>query len=224
MSAVKKTRDTIVLFVLLLFSFIRTGLGRNKPLPLPVPHADVPGITHGLLFRHASGSAYLETAKKFPFLRFIKDNVPGFETSGQMFENRNLARLGPVGRILLFGGPGASLQRQYAIELGGAFPYVRLSSAKMGRVGAALEFSPLRTSALADMRAYSVAISPSSSILEHGALPDLTDIGSSDSTCTSCTDCGGCGGCDCECGGSCCSVECECCTSCSCSSCSGFCC
>jgi len=175
MRFVTKTRDAIIICVLLLVSFVRTSLGRNKPLS--VSHADVPGVTQGLLFRHASGPAYsLEAAKKFPFLRFVKDVAPGFEASGQAVDNRNRARfLGPAGRMLLFGGPGASLRRQYAIEFGGTFPYVRLSSAAIGRVGAAMEFSSLRTSASADLRAYSLAIGPSSWIYEHGALADFAD-------------------------------------------------
>src|SRR5262245_11353323 len=117
MSFVRQIRNTFIILVLLLVSLVRTSLGRIKPLP--VSHTDVPGVTQGLLFRHASGPAYfLETAKKFPFLRFAKDAapraVPGFEASGQAVDNRNRARfLGPAGRILLFGGPRASLRRQY---------------------------------------------------------------------------------------------------------------
>jgi hypothetical protein len=192
MRLVKKTRDAIIIFVLLLISFVRTSLGRNKPLP--VSHADVPGVTQGLLFRHASGPAYsLETAKKFPFLRFVKDAAPGFDYQPPDRRFRKRARfLGPAGRMLLFGGPVASLRRQYAIEFGGTFPYMRLSSAGIGRVGAALEFSSLRTSASADLRAYSLAIGPSSWIYEHGALADFANIAYSVNDCcttttTSCT-------------------------------------
>jgi hypothetical protein len=232
MSAVTKTRDTIILFVLLLISFVRTSLGRNKPLP--VSHADVPGVTQGLLFRHASCPAYLETANKFPFLRFVKDvapgAVPGFEAPGQAVDNRSWARfLDPAGRILLFRGPGASLRRQYAIEFGGTFPYMRLSSAAIGRVGAALEFSPLRTSASADLRAYSLAIGPSSSIHQHGALLNFADIASSCTICCggtscapscSCTDCSCACACDCGCSNcDCCGPNCACCASCDCSNC-----
>jgi hypothetical protein len=72
MRLVIKTRDAIIICALLLVSFVRTSLGRNKPLP--GSHGDFPGVTQGLVFRHASGPAYfLETAKKFPFLRFVKD-------------------------------------------------------------------------------------------------------------------------------------------------------
>jgi hypothetical protein len=248
MSFITKTRNTFVIFVLLLISFVRTSLGRNKPLP--VSHADVPGATQGLLLRHASGPAYsLEAAKKFPFLRFVKDAVPvatpSFAASGQAVDNRNRARISdPAGRILLFGGRAASLRRQYALEFGGTFPYLRLSPAATGRVGAALEFTPLRTPASADLRAYSLSIGPSPSILQHGALPESADTSSSCTCtscsctgCSSCTECGGCScasctecSCDCSscggCGGcgSCCCSSCSCCWSCACSSCSGFCC
>jgi hypothetical protein len=247
MSFVRKIRNTFIIFVLLLVSLVRTSFGRLKPPP--VSHADVPGVTQGLLFRHASGPGhFLETDKNFPFLRFVKDAapraVPGFKASGQAVDNRNRARfLGPAGRILLFGGPRASLQRQYAIEFGGTFPYLRFSPAATGRVGAALEFAPLRTPASADLRAYSLSIGPSSSILQHGALPDSADTSSSctctSCSCTSCTSCAECGGCSCtsctscscdcsSCGGcggcSCCCSHCSCCWSCACESCSGFCC
>jgi hypothetical protein len=193
MRLVTKTRDAIIIFVLLLISLVRTSLGRNKPLP--VSHADVPGVTQGLLFRHASGTAYsLETAKKFPFLRFVKDAAPGFDYQPPDRRLRKRARfLGPAGRILMFGRPVASLRRQYAIEFGGTFPYVRLSSAGIGRVGAALEFSSLRTSASADLRAYSLAIGPSSWIYEHGAPAGFANIAYSVNDCctttttTSCT-------------------------------------
>jgi hypothetical protein len=245
MSFVKKARNTFIIVVLLLISLVRTSLGRIKAPP--DSHADLPGVTQGLLFRHASGPAYfLETARRFPFLRFARGTAPGsapvFGKPGQAEGNRNRGRFwGPAGRILRgssepgsfkrvqvgwrrpairaresvslrFGGPGAPLRRRYAIEFGGTFPYLRLSSAAMGRVGAASEFSPLRTSASADLRVYSMAIGPSSRIHEHGAL-DPAGIASSfdDCSCSSCIsciscfccscDCNDCGGCSSSCGG-----------------------
>ena len=238
MSVVIKTRDAIIVFVLLLVSFVRTSLGRDKPLP--VSHADVPDVTQGLLFRHASGPAYLETAKNFPFLRYVKDRAPGAGACRILRDSPAPSSLEGWRRPVIearesvslrFGGPRAWLQRQYEIEFGGTFPYVRLSSAAIGWVGAALEFSPLRTSASADLRAYSLAVGPCPSINLHGALLDSTNSVSSLSSCCSCgcTDCSNCGSScsDCSCACACmacldcgCPPGCACCSSCDCSNCS----
>jgi len=215
MRLVIKTRDAIIICVLLLVSFVRTSLGRNKPLP--VSHGDFPGVTQGLVFRHASGPAYfLETAKKFPFLRFVKDAAPGFDYQPPERRFRKRARfLGPAGRILMFGrGPVASLRRQYAIDFGGMFPYMRLSSAGIRWVGASLEFSSLRASASADLRAYSLAIGPYSRINELSAIPDSADASicscAEPTSSCSCSECGSSCSCSCSC-------SCTSCSSCSCS-------